>query len=76
VTLPRAAIFPIAVVAEAVARFTGKEPFVTVDGLRMAKRRMWFSSARAEAELGYRHRPATQALADAVAYFRAQGLCP
>ena len=40
------------------ARFTGREPFATVDGLRMAKYKMFFSSAKAERELGYRARPA------------------
>ena len=42
------------------------EPFVTVDGLRMSKKRMYFSSDKARRELGYRPRPATEALTDAV----------
>jgi dihydroflavonol-4-reductase len=37
----------------------------------MAKKIMFFSSARAERELGYTHRPAAQAIADAIAWFRA-----
>ena len=73
VRLPRLPLFPLAVGAELWARFGGGEPFLTVDGLRMARWRMYFSSAKAEAELGYRHRPADQALADAVEWFRAQG---
>jgi dihydroflavonol-4-reductase len=74
IRLPRAAIFPIACAAEALARVTGHEPFVTVDGLRMAKQRMFFSSAKAQSELGYAARPALSALADAVAFFRAHGM--
>lgn len=74
--LPRAAIFPLAYAAEAVARVTGREPFVTVDGLRMARHRMFFSSAKAERELGYKARPASAAIADAVAWFRAVGMIP
>jgi dihydroflavonol-4-reductase len=67
-------VLPLAHAAEAWARLTGGgEPFVTVDGLRMAKKRMFFSSARAEHELGYRSRPAEAALADAVAWFREAG---
>jgi dihydroflavonol-4-reductase len=67
-------VLPLAHAAEAWARLTGGgEPFVTVDGLRMAKKRMYFSSARAEHELGYRSRPAEAALADAVAWFREAG---
>jgi len=76
VKLPRALIYPIALGAEAWARVSGREPFVTVDGLKMAAKHMFFTSAKAERDLGYRARPAQQALAEAVAYFRAQGLVP
>src|SRR5262249_22759446 len=54
--LPRRLIFPIAYGAEAIAYFTGREPFVTTTGLRLAKDRMFFTSAKAERELGYRPR--------------------
>jgi len=64
---------PIAAVAEAIARRTGGEPFATVDGLRLAKKKMFFSSARAVAELEYAARPARQAIADAVAWYAAKG---
>ena len=73
--LPIAAVVPIAIVAESVARFTGKEPFVTLDGLRMARKKMYFSSAKAAAELGYRTRPVGEALAEAIEWFRAAGYC-
>jgi dihydroflavonol-4-reductase len=72
--LPRLAIFPIAYGAEAIAHFTGREPFVTTTGLRLAKDRMFFTSAKAERELGYRARPYGQALAEAIAWFRQNGL--
>ena len=71
--LPYWSVYPVAAGAEALARITGREPFVTRDGVRMAKSRMYFSSARAEAELGYRPRPHTTALDDAIAWFRANG---
>jgi dihydroflavonol-4-reductase len=64
---------PFAAAAEAVARLTGGEPFATVDGLRMAKKKMFFTSARATAELEYAARPARQALADAVAWYTTNG---
>lgn len=76
ISIPIPAIWPIAIGAEAWAQVTGKEPFVTRDGLRMAKKKMFFSSAKATRELGYRARPAQQALADAVAWFRQAGMCP
>jgi dihydroflavonol-4-reductase len=71
--LPRRLIFPIAYGAEAIARFTGREPFVTTTGLRLAKDRMFFSSAKAERELGYRARSYSEAIADAIAWFRQHG---
>ncbi len=72
--IPRAAIYPLAVAAEAWCRVSGKgTPFVTVDGLRMSRKRMYFSSTKASRELGYRARPAVEALADAVQWFRANG---
>jgi dihydroflavonol-4-reductase len=76
VQLPVAAVWPVAVVAEAVGRSTGREPFVTRDGLRMARHKMFFSSAKAGRELGYCCRPAVEGLADAIAWFRAEGMCP
>ena len=69
VKLPRALIYPIAYAAEGIARITKREPFVTVDGLRMAKYKMFFSSAKAERELSYQARPAVEALADAYRWF-------
>jgi len=71
--LPRAMMFPIAYGAETLAHFTGREPFVTTTGLRLAKDRMFFTSAKAERELGYHARPYGEAIADAIDWFRAHG---
>jgi dihydroflavonol-4-reductase len=76
ISIPIPAIWPIAIGAEAWAQISGKEPFVTRDGLRMARKKMFFSSAKAAHDLEYRARPAQDALADAVAYFRQAGMCP
>jgi dihydroflavonol-4-reductase len=73
VRLPRRLIFPIAYGAEAIAHFTGREPFVTTVGLKLAKDRMFFSSAKAERELDYRPRPYGEAVAEAIAWFRQNG---
>lgn len=73
VRLPRLPLFPLAYGAEAVARLTGREPFITADALRMAKYRMFFSSAKAVSELGYHARPYREGLADALAWFRQAG---
>lgn len=72
VRLPHAAVMPVAYVAEAWARLTGKPPIATVEEVRMSKKRMFFSSAKAQRELGYTARPARLALEDAVRWFRQQ----
>jgi len=74
IAIPRRPLFPLAYANEALARLTGREPFLTVDALRMAGHHMFFSSARAEAELGYRARPWEEALTDAIAWFRGAGM--
>jgi dihydroflavonol-4-reductase len=74
--IPRAAVFPVAVVAEAIARGTGREPFITVDGLRMSKNRMFFTSAKAERELGFHARPYAEGIRDAIEWFRQAGYLP
>lgn len=74
VRIPRGPLFPLAWANEQVARLSGKEPFLTLDALRMAAHDMYFSSAKAEAELGYRARPYAEALADAVAWFAQAGM--
>ncbi|MGA7981714.1 MAG: hopanoid-associated sugar epimerase [Chromatiaceae bacterium] len=68
--LPHGLVLPVAYLAEAWARLSGKEPLVTLDGVRLARKHMYFSSAKARKELGYEHRPARAALADAVAWFQ------
>jgi dihydroflavonol-4-reductase len=71
--LPRGPLYPLAYAAEAVARITGREPFLTVDALDMSKHHMFFGSAKAEAKLGYRARPYVEALGDALKWFRDAG---
>ena len=73
IRLPHNLIMPLAIAAEAWARLSGTEPFATVDGLRMAKKKMFFASAKAEAALGCKHRPAVAAIADAIAWFKGNG---
>ena len=72
--IPHGLVLPVAHVAEAWARLTGgSEPFVTVDGLRMARKKMFFSHRKASRAFGYAPRPASDALADATRWFRDQG---
>ena len=73
IRLNHSLLVPLAHAAETWARLTGREPFITMDGLNMAKKHMYFTSAKARAALGYNPRPAAEALADAVAWFRENG---
>jgi dihydroflavonol-4-reductase len=67
-------LVPLAYAAQGWARLTGAgEPRLTVAGLRMSKKRMFFSAAKAERELGFAPRPALEGLRDAVAWFRSEG---
>jgi dihydroflavonol-4-reductase len=74
IKIPRPAIVPLAYAAEALAQLTGREPFVTIDGLKMSKYRMFFTTEKAERELGHRARPFTEGLIDAIQWFRDAGL--
>ena len=76
VRLPNRALVPLALGMEAAARAFGIEPLVTREMLAMARKRMYFSSAKAERDLGYTARPARQAFADAIAWFRRHGTLP
>lgn len=71
IRLPNRLLWPLALGMEGVARLTGMTPLVTRDHLRMARKKMFFSSAKAIAELGYAPRPAALAVRDAVAWLRA-----
>ena len=74
IRLPIGPLVPVAMVAEWFARATGRTPALTRETLAMARKTMFFSSEKAEAELGYRARPAREAIADALAWFRAEGM--
>jgi dihydroflavonol-4-reductase len=73
IRLPRLPIFPLAYGAQAFAHITGKEPLLTVDGLRMSRYHMFFTSAKAERELGYRSRAYQEGVIDALAWFHTAG---
>ncbi len=74
IELPEAVVWPAALFMEGLARLTGIPPMMTRDHLKMARKKMFFSSAKAISELGYAPRPVRQAIEDAVAWFRANGM--
>jgi dihydroflavonol-4-reductase len=73
IRVPYTVAYPVAIAAEFVARLNGREPFVTLDGVRMSRKKMYFASAKATHTLGYRPRPAGNAIVDAVHWFKANG---
>jgi dihydroflavonol-4-reductase len=72
--VPHGVILPVAALAETWTRLIGgDEPFVTLDGVRMARKKMFFSCGKAAKELGYAPRPSIEALSDAILWFRENG---
>ena len=57
-------------------KLRGREPRATVEAVRMGKKMMWASSAKAERELGWRVLPVDNALREAVEWFVANGYAP
>jgi len=75
--VPHAVAMAFAVFDETVTgRIRGKEPRATVEAVRMGKKKMFASSAKAERELGFKVRPVDDALRAAIDWFRAQGYAP
>ena len=74
IRLPHNFLMPLAYASEFFTKYGGgSEPFVSVDSIRMSRKKMYYSSDKAKAVLGYRARPALEALRDAVAWFRRHG---
>ena len=70
---PYAVAYAFGAVDTAIARMRGVEPMAPLDAIKMAKHYMWFSSEKAQRELGYSSRPAAAALKDAADWFAANG---
>ena len=69
IRLPHNLVLPVAWLAEMFARLTGRSTNITVDGVRLAKKKMFFSSDLARIKLGYNPRPAKEAIKDAIRWF-------
>ena len=71
--VPYAVAWTAAACSEAVSRLTRRPPAVPLTAVRMARKRMFFSPAKAIRELGLPQTPPRQALRDAVEWFAAHG---
>lgn len=73
VKLPYFLAYAAGVASTGWARITGKPPMAPLDAVRMAKKKMWVSIAKAQHELGYAPGPVDAALARAVDWFQQNG---
>jgi dihydroflavonol-4-reductase len=71
--IPYMVAYAAGAVSTAWASLTRTEPRAPLDGVRMARKKMWVSHAKAERELGYRPGPAEAALRKAADWFQANG---
>jgi dihydroflavonol-4-reductase len=75
VQLPYAVAYAAGVVTTGWARLTGKPPRAPLDAVRMARKKMFVTHAKAARELGYQPGPAEGALERAAAWFQGNGYC-
>jgi dihydroflavonol-4-reductase len=74
VKLPYVFAFATGVVDEMITgRLLGREPRATIDAVRMGRKMMFVTSAKAERELGWRTLPVDNALHRSVEWFRGNG---
>jgi dihydroflavonol-4-reductase len=73
IQLPYFVAWTAGVVTTGWAHLTGTPPRAPLEAVRMAKKKMWVSHAKAAKELGFTPGPARQALADAVRWFEKGG---
>ena len=75
VRIPYAVAFAAGAASTGWAYVTGSEPRAPLDGVRMARKKMWVSWEKARSELGYCPGPAEKGLQKAVHWFRENGYC-
>ena len=71
VQLPYVVAYCAGACSTAWSRLTGSPPRVPLNGVRMARKKMWVTHEKARRELGFNPGPADQALARAVQWFGA-----
>ncbi len=73
IRIPYAAAYAAGLASTAWANLTGNEPAAPLEGVRMARKKMFASHAKASRELGYAPGSAVAALEKAVRWFRENG---
>lgn len=75
IKLPYAVAYATGMATTAWANLTGRAPLAPIEAVRMAKKRMFVTHAKAARELGFSPGPVDAALTRAVEWFRANGYC-
>lgn len=75
IRIPYAVAYAAGMASTGWAAVTGKEPRAPLDAVRMARKKMWVDYGKAARELGYRARPAVEALRRAADWFQVNGYC-
>jgi dihydroflavonol-4-reductase len=75
IKLPYAVAYAAGVATTAWAQLTGKQPLAPLEGVKMARKKMFVTHAKAATELGYAPGSVDSALERAVNWFRANGYC-
>lgn len=75
IKIPYAIAYAAGAITTALAQVTGKPPLAPLEGVKMARKKMFVTHAKAARELGFAPRPAEGALKRAIDWFRANGYC-
>lgn len=73
--IPYALAYATGVITTAFANLSGREPLAPLEGVKMARKKMFVTHAKAANELGFAPGPAESALEKAVKWFRDNGYC-
>ncbi|HMJ62003.1 MAG TPA: hopanoid-associated sugar epimerase [Bryobacteraceae bacterium] len=73
IKIPYAIAYAAGVITTALAQVTGKPPLAPLEGVKMARKKMFVTHAKAARELGFAPRPVEGALQRAIDWFRANG---
>jgi dihydroflavonol-4-reductase len=71
--IPHGVALGVAYVESAFSRLVGKEPQIPVEGVKIARHKMFVDASRAQQELGFQPGPVAAALERAVRWYRANG---
>jgi dihydroflavonol-4-reductase len=76
IKIPYAIALAAGMISTAMANLTGKEPLAPLEAVKMARKKMFASHAKAARELGFAPGSVDSALERGIAWFRASGLIP